>query len=222
MVRPCSHAGEGLDEEKKVVKSPGDISEKYSSAFDKAKAEAMSLRHLLLHLPKNDFCQTCQRAKMQRKPGRRVKKKLGPLPTKYGEEGTCDHWIAKNELSKGIDGDTVGLMYRDRATKWVDCRGMTSKSSAYAGVYLTEIRSSKDEFKYFHTDGSHELKKCLDDMYISYDHPVPDDLNDNSRAERSKSMLYHDGLPIQFGPLDQKGIQSVSYTHLTLPTKRIV
>ena len=71
--------------------------------------EALTARHLLTHLPKNPFCSACQRAKAQRRGARRVKvRNLRKAPEKFGDETTADHWIAKNEVSRGYGGRERG------------------------------------------------------------------------------------------------------------------
>eukprot|EP00975_Prorocentrum_lima_P011101 2359462-Prorocentrum_lima.AAC.1 len=62
---------------------------------------------------------------MQRRPGRRIKPgaSRGPLPTVFGDSCTIDHWYALDDLSRGIDGESYGLTFYDRATGWIECIG---------------------------------------------------------------------------------------------------
>eukprot|EP00975_Prorocentrum_lima_P044849 9393138-Prorocentrum_lima.AAC.1 len=57
------------------------------------KKEASSPFHHLSQRPKNSYCETCTRAKMQRRPGRRIKPgaSRGPLPVVFGDSCTIDH-----------------------------------------------------------------------------------------------------------------------------------
>ena len=55
--------------------------------------QAVSLRHLLTHEPKNPHCPTCQRAKMTAKPARRTRRHSGPPPVKFGDLITADHMV---------------------------------------------------------------------------------------------------------------------------------
>ena len=95
-------------------------------------AEARSLRHLLVHMPKNPWCAACQKAKMQRKPcpGR----PLGAVPAAFGDQLTADHIIARSERSQGVTGQEDALLVMDRATKWVDCFPLKDKSAENARV----------------------------------------------------------------------------------------
>ena len=51
-----------------------------------AKAEAVSLEHLMTHLPNNAHCSACQRATMVKKHARTQKRDLDQLPTTLGEQ----------------------------------------------------------------------------------------------------------------------------------------
>ena len=48
-------------------------------------AEALTVKHLMTHVPKNPWCPSCQRAKPQRKPCKR-NAHVGPVPTAFGEQ----------------------------------------------------------------------------------------------------------------------------------------
>ena len=71
--------------------------------MDRLTKEAKSLRHLMTHLPKNEMCKVCQRAKIAqkqaRKKERKKKKKQGddPEPLKFGDLITADGIVLKSE-----------------------------------------------------------------------------------------------------------------------------
>ena len=191
-----------------TVEEPRLGEEKYGKYFKQTKEEATSMRHLLTHLPKNIYCPTCQSAKMQRKQARRKKDTLGPVPQKFGQEGTCDHFIAHDSLSHGVDGEHYGIVYRDRATNWMDCRGVTAKDAERAKNVITSLRGADDKFEYFYSDGSPELRKCFQLMGIPHDHSTPGNPEHNARADRTvkmvlegaRSILLEAGLPQAFWP----------------------
>jgi hypothetical protein len=89
-------------------------------------AEAVSLRHLLTHMPKNPHCEACQRAKPQHKPHKRSLG-LGPRPEKFGDEITADHIVAESDISQGIGGHREALVILDRATRWIECYPLKTK-----------------------------------------------------------------------------------------------
>ena len=64
---------------------------------------AHSDEHLMTHLPKNDYCEYCQRAKIYTWPARRKAHPGEESPTVFGQSVTCDHMICKSFNSMGID-----------------------------------------------------------------------------------------------------------------------
>ena len=55
-------------------------------------------------------------------------RKVRKPPKEFGDESTIDHWIARDELSHGFGGGKVALTFRDRASSWIDCWGMTANT----------------------------------------------------------------------------------------------
>ena len=69
--------------------------------------EAVSLKHLLTHLPKNPYCQACLRAKLNKAPARRVRGEGAERPASFSAAVTSDHLISKDDASLGFDGDAT-------------------------------------------------------------------------------------------------------------------
>ena len=81
--------------------------------------DAKSLTHLCTHLPKNPYCTSCMRSKLNQEPKfRRRGKKHIIKACKFGDSVTGDHLISNGVLSNGIDGEAVGFLLRDHATKF--------------------------------------------------------------------------------------------------------
>ena len=92
------------------------------------KEQAKSLNHLLRHYPTNRYCETCRRTKQTKVPAKK-RRYLKRVPKCFGDEGTCDHFIANNEISKGIAGEMYGLTYRDRYTGQIEGMPLKTKSA---------------------------------------------------------------------------------------------
>ena len=75
------------------------------------KTEASSVLHKLTHLPKNPFCDSCQRGKMKEKYSRRGAFKRNV--EKWCEQVTFDHLYSGSERAVGVDGETAGFVVRD-------------------------------------------------------------------------------------------------------------
>ena len=81
--------------------------------------EAKSLTHLCTHLPKNPYCTSCMRAKVNQKQKRRRGHKKHTIDAKkFGDSVTGDHLISSGVESNGIDGEAVGFLLRDHATQF--------------------------------------------------------------------------------------------------------
>ena len=78
------------------------------------RAEALSLNHLMAHLPKNPFCEACRKAKAIRTQKR--KKVDGYKPTMFGEQTTADHLVA------GWGGSAKGLRRSQGRGGYLWCR----------------------------------------------------------------------------------------------------
>ena len=84
--------------------SPAEIS--------RLKAEAVSTKQLLTHLPKNKYCETCRLAKAKRTHRRDKKNRAdaSPPPQQFGEQCTADHVFSANIVSQGIGGQKYAVM----------------------------------------------------------------------------------------------------------------
>ena len=184
----------------------GDRDENYGKLWRNTKEEATSLKHLLLHLPKNKHCDACNRAKKQYAQNRRIKQ--GPIPEFFGDEVTCDNWIItpKNGINlRGIDGETCALVFRDRATNWVQCvpqKKHTKQETKSALQYIKGIET----FVRFHSDGSGEIDQACKEMEVLHTISPPSIPQKNSRAERSnrhvlegaRTLMENSGVPQRF------------------------
>ena len=94
------------------------------------RADALSTKHLLTHHPKNRYCKACARCKMLRTPCKHgASSNYGAKPEKFGDICTCDHIIACDELSKGINGEQEALVLVGIATGWMFGYPVKTKSA---------------------------------------------------------------------------------------------
>ena len=99
-----------------------------ASTFERLKKEALSLRHRLLHFPKNPHCKVCLRAKLYKSQSRRKDPKLKKKYTHYGELLLADHFIL-SETEAGMDGERASLNTLDVGTMFTDVGPAKSKSA---------------------------------------------------------------------------------------------
>ena len=87
--------------------------------------DAESLTHLCTHLPKNPYCTSCMRSKVnQKQKGRRRGKKHAVEACKFGDSVTGDH------------GEAVGFLLRDHATKFKELYPAATKSAKECEIAL--------------------------------------------------------------------------------------
>ena len=113
-----------------------------------------------------------------------------------------------NSIRKGLHNEAYGLVWEDRATGWLDCRGLPTKTAAHAAQALVHWRGPKDQLRYLYTDGSKELRACLAQLQVPHDHCIPGNKRNNSRGERAvrtvvegtRTILLAAGMPTAFWP----------------------
>ena len=148
------------------------------------KAEAVSREHLMTHMPKNKWCPACQRAKMQHKACRKGSS-LGPVPESFGDQVTADHIVSRSEASQGLTGEKNALVLLDRATGYIECFPLGTKSSGDAWDAFNEFLGPSGYIRSLYTDDSPELIKTAKDMKVPLAKAIPGRPNTNGVAERA-------------------------------------
>lgn len=80
------------------------------------KEEAKSIRHMPTHVPKNPFCDVCQRAKMFKPPSKTVGGSTQVEAQRFGDHIAADFIVAGDEEEVGIDDGRSALVVKDVAT----------------------------------------------------------------------------------------------------------
>jgi hypothetical protein len=176
------------------------------------RAEALSIRHLLTHQPKNKYCKACTRCKMQRTPCKRgASSSYGPKPENFGDICTCDHIIAYDELSKGINGEQEALVIVDIATGWMFGYPVKTKSAKDVIASVIDF-SPLREIKLMHSDPAPELRAAMGSLEIAFESAPVGVKGANGVAERmvrtvvegTRTLLENAGLPLVYWPFAMK------------------
>ena len=80
------------------------------------KAEAKSKRHMPTHIPKNPYCEVCNKAKMFKPPAYAKGGSSMVEAKKFGDHVTGDYLFAKSEPETWIDDDRVAMVAKDVLT----------------------------------------------------------------------------------------------------------
>ena len=183
----------------------GDIIPEECDGRRNMKLEAMSMEHIMTHTPYNVHCPSCVRAKMSRKPARRVAHDPAAMPKKFGDLVNADHIIAHSEEAMGLMGERDALVVVDRSSEYVDCFPLMTKTADDAhGALLDFFGPSRP--KYMWTDSSPELIRAIKDMHVPHGKATPSRHQNNGYCERTvrkviegaRTLLEHAGLPSCF------------------------
>ena len=105
----------GIDAEADVAE--GDV----MSREERLRAEAVSVRHLMTHLPRNPYCGACAEAKIRAHPARRHDPELKERPGRVGDLVYADHLILSDEERGVMESERPGRCStwgRAAATSW--------------------------------------------------------------------------------------------------------
>ena len=149
------------------------------------RAEALSVEHLLTHTPKNPYCPSCIRAKMSRKPARRVRRDPETLPGKFGELVNIDHIVAHSPEAMGLTGERDALVIVDRYSGYIECYPLESKTADDAhGALVDFFGTDRPVDVYIWSDSAHELIKAVGSLKVSHGKATPGRHQANGYCER--------------------------------------
>ena len=130
------------------------------------RAEAKSLKHLMTHLPKNPYCDACQRAKMVNVKSFRHEGIEGYEFTKFGEHITLDTMVLHGLTNRGINGETDAIVFYDFGTGWIDAVPVKSRTNAETLRAFREVIGDLKEVNSFSFDTEREYASpSVQEMY---------------------------------------------------------
>ena len=170
-----------------------------------------SLAHLCTHLPTNPYCTSCVRAKVNQKRKRRQGHKKHTIDAeKFGDSVTGDHLVSNGVQSNGIDGEAVGFLLRDHATRFKQLNPAAIKTAKECAIALYRFQGSQmsNIITHLYADGAPEIVKAGRNLRICHDTSTPYRSAINGLAEReirnvlegTRTLLEHSGLPTSYGP----------------------
>ena len=171
--------------------------------------DAKSLAHLCTHLPKNPYCTSCMRARVsQGQKRRRSHKKHTIDAQKFGDSVTGDHLISNGVQSNGIDGEAVGFLLGDHATKFKQLYPAATKTAKECEVAFKRFQGPMmfNRVIHLYTDGAPEVVKAGKNLRSCHDTGTPYRSATNGIAEReirnalegTRTLLEHSGLPTSY------------------------
>ena len=171
--------------------------------------DAKSPTPLCTHLPKNYDCTSCMRSKVnQKRKRRRICKKYTTEACKFGDSVTGDRLISNGILSNGIDGEAVGFLLRDHATKFKQLYPAATKSAKECEVALKRFQGPMfiNRILHLYTDGAPEIVQAGKNLRTCHDTSTPSATNGIAEREigivleGTRTLLEHSGLPTSYWP----------------------
>ena len=127
------------------------------------------------------------------------------MPKAFGDLVNADHVISKSDEAMGLTGERDALVIVDRATDYMDCFPLQTKSAPDAAGALTEYLGTVKP-KRIYTDAAPELIRACKDLRYPHDKSTPYRHQPNTFCERcvrkvvegARTILEQSGLPSCF------------------------
>ena len=172
------------------------------------RAEAKSIRHLMTHLPKNPYCDACQRAKMENVKSFRQESPRDKGFEKFGEHVTVDTMVLHGLGNRGNNGETDAVVFYDLATGWLEAvpvKGRTNSDTLRAFQQMfgqlddvnafsmdTERRYAPPGVREIYCDKAREFISVCKRIGISVKHSTPGMPRTNAIAESRVKLVLHE------------------------------
>jgi len=156
------------------------------------KAEAITLKHLMTHLPKNKYCPYCRWAKAIAKHARkRGHRREEGLPKLFGQLVTGDHWLSKDGRSLGLNGEKFALLLYDIGTKIIYCDPQGSKDTEWNMKASNDFAGTEPgkKVQQFYSDNAKELVAAARLLGIVHPTSIPYVSTTNALAERRITIV---------------------------------
>ena len=149
------------------------------------KAEAKSVAHQMSHIPKNPYCEVCNKAKMLKPPGRAVGGSNQIESDRFGQHLTADFLVTMSEAEQGMDHDRVALVVKDVATDFRYVYPSARRTARDAVLALKHFTRQEDIVEVFYSDNAPELVSAA--KILIWKHVIGRDYisTSNSVAERA-------------------------------------
>ena len=212
---PSSGAAEGESGE----------SEKPESKNEKLKRDAVSLSHMMTHMPQNPFCETCRAAKLRKAQARKIKLEDRRIAKTFGERVHADHVFPKDINESDLDENTTALALKDDAAEFRGFYPQTTKGADKSAASIRHFIGPKNKLVAMRSDNSKELIKTAKVLKVHHEQSTPYRSESNARIERDigvnvngiRCNLTQSGLPLSFWP--QAGQHFAHYTNCLMPCR---
>ena len=149
-----------LEDNPEVAEAPKPMSKRSKEMMMR---EAKSEEHLFTHRPKNPFCETCVRAKMQAPQARRRHGSSSVDAKAFGDHVTADHVISNDE-TYGFKGEWNALVVKDVFTQFRYFYPSARQDADSCVRAFQHFTKPDDHVGIFYSDNSGEIAAAVKSM----------------------------------------------------------
>ena len=194
-----------LEDNPEVAEAPKPMSKRSKEMMMR---EAKSEEHLFTHRPKNLFCETCVRSKMQAPQARRRHGSSSVDAKAFGDHVTADHVISNDE-TYGFKGEWNALVVKDVFTQFRYFYPSARQDADSCVRAFQHFTKPDDHVGIFYSDNSGEIAAAVKSMdwrhvlsqpYVSQSSGVIE-REIRTILEGARANLFQSGLPVELWPL---------------------
>ena len=136
------------------------------------------------HVPKDRYCEICQRTKITRAPCRRRNGGAAPHAENFGDLITADHKVLCDNC-ESRNNHRFAVVVQDLATQWIQAYPCNTKTSQKTQRSLQKFLEPDRKPKEIYTDISLEFGKACEDLSWNHCTSTPHRSETNGIAERA-------------------------------------
>ena len=169
--------------------------------------EARSTRHLLMHMPKNPYCEACTRGKLRGPIHRKGSVQVDA--THWGSHLVADYIVSKQDFMIGVGGYKHIFVIRDLFSRFLAAFATKTQSTEELVVHFKRFVGPRElDVHMLYSDMGKEIMAAMHQFKVFNRHPQPGQSKGNALAERanrqiievSRTLLEHAGMPVCFWP----------------------
>ena len=194
-----------LEDNPEVAEAPKPMSKRSKEMMMR---EAKSEEHLFTHRPKNPFCETCVRSKMQAPQARRRHGSSSVDAKAVGDHVTADH-VVSNDETYGFKGEWNALVVKDVFTQFRYFYPSARQDADSCVRAFQHFTKPDDHVGIFYSDNSGEIAAAVKSMGWRHVLSQPYVRQSSGVIEReirtilegARANLFQSGLPVELWPL---------------------
>ena len=150
------------------------------------KEEAKPIQQLVTHIPKNPYCDICQKAKMFKPPSRAVGGSTQVKAEKFGDHITADFIVTRDEDELGNDEEKSVSVVKDIANGFIYVYPNARRTTNAAILAIKHFVGHNDEIGVFYSDNAPESISAM--KILQCRHVLSRDYISKSNAQAERAV----------------------------------